>query len=144
MARDLQPLCPALEVEHFSHRAKALLGSEEAHVLHPLVVVALAQVAVPGIAEDHHHELAGSELARRPECAEDGGARRPAAEDPFLAGEAPGGQEGVAVAHVHDLVDHREVEGPDHEVVPDTFDPVGARARQVKVDYIAGCDLSVD
>ena len=70
-----------LELQQLAHRAEALLRAEEAHVAHPLVVVALAEIAVAGVGDDHEDDLARAETARDVERAVHRGAGGAAGED---------------------------------------------------------------
>ena len=131
----LVPACeldPAgLELQQLAHRAEAMLGAEKAHVAHPLVVVALAEIAIAGVGDDHHDGLAGTQATRDVERAVDRGAGGPAREDALAPRELARGEERILVRDFHDLVDDREVEGPHHEVVADPFDPVDAGVADV-------------
>ena len=84
--------------------------------------VALAEIAVAGVGNDHHDDLSGAETARHVERAVDRGAGGTAGEDAFAPREPACGQEGVLVRDLEHFIDDREVESPYHEVVADPFD----------------------
>ena len=94
-----------LELEQLAHRAQALLGTEKAHVAHPLVVVAFAEIAIAGVGDDHDDGLAGAEAARDVERAVDRGAGGAAREDALATRELACGEEGILVRHLENLVD---------------------------------------
>ncbi len=117
----------ALEAQNITHAAGKLLGAEVAHVLHPIVVVTLTEVAIAGVTDDDHDELARAELLGDLERAVHGGAAGSACEDAFLARETARGKEGILVRDLLHLVDDRHVQRADHEIVANALDPVDAR-----------------
>ena len=115
---------PRLELEQLPHRAQTLLGAEIAHVAHPLVVEALAEVAITRIGNDHDDDLAGTQAAGDIKGAVHRGTGGAARKDSLATGQLARGDERVLVRYLDHLVDDREVQGPDHEVMADPLDTV--------------------
>src|SRR5438128_1057255 len=100
---------------------------EETVLAHPFVVVDLAQVVAAGIREDDNHEAAFIELGGDLHGRLHRRAGRAANQDPFLPGNPPGDQEGVAVVDLYDPIDQFEVDRPRDEVFTDPLDLVRLR-----------------
>ena len=106
-------------------------GIEEMVVAHPGVVVDLAEIALAGVRQQHHHQLTRRERARDLERHPHRHARRATDEDRLLARQPAGHAEPVAVPAGDHLVDHREVRGARDEVLAHAFDLVRVRLRDL-------------
>ena len=66
MTQGLIQLCKlyfaALELQDFPDRSQALFATQETHVLHPVIVIILAQVTVTEIRNDYDDDLARPQL----------------------------------------------------------------------------------
>ena len=97
---------------------------------HPVVGKDLRQVAGAGVRQDHHHPQPGAHLgecARVLQRAGDGRTAAAAAEQTFLTHQPARCQEGVAVADLHDVIQHREIHRLGEKVFADAFDLVRVR-----------------
>ena len=115
-----------LRAEDLPHRDGARI--EQVVVPHPLVGVDLAQVALARVGDEDDDDLVGLRAPRRLERRVERRAGRAARQNSLLAGEPSGQVERLVVVHRDDLVDHREIERPRKEVLPDPLDFIGLRS----------------
>ncbi|MNK90146.1 hypothetical protein D3C87_1101880 [compost metagenome] len=91
---------------------------------HPLVVEDLGDVGLAGAGQKDHDDGIGRKGAGHAQGGDHGVAGRAADEEAFLAGEAAGHGEGVAIADALPAVDQAKVDGVGDVVHADAFDLV--------------------
>ena len=100
-----------------------------AHGAHPLGVEHLGEITRAVVVEDHHHRLPGFEPVLQLEKAGDGRPRGVPREDALLPDDLAGVDSGVAVGHLLEMINDREVHVFGKEVLADAF-------RDIRIDLV--------
>ena len=129
--------CLQLESEYLLDRRRGRSALDDPVFPEPVVVVELREVAATPVRDERYDGAFGPVALSHFQHGPYGRAARPAHEEPFFAGEPPGGQEGVAVGDGHVFVHDRGVKGLRPEVFADPLDEVGVRTRR-RVDRPLG------
>ena len=122
-----------------AHAGRLREAGEEPVLAHPVVAVDLREVAAAAVRQEHDDQrLRVVHLARHLERGVGGQPAGAADEDPFLAGDASRGEEGILVGDFHPRVDQRRVEGARPEVLADALHLVGVHGVGLGVDASLG------
>src|SRR6201984_3471872 len=100
-------------------------GIDVSVLLHPAVVINLAEIAGAGVGKKYDDEIAFLAIFRYAQGAGNAAAARAARENPFLLGEAACPDETFFVIHLDNIVDDFQIHGAGEKIFANSFHNVG-------------------
>src|SRR5229473_1972840 len=113
-------------------------GSSRIHIaalVHPQVVINLAEVARAGVRKQRDHEVIRSQILRKAQRAGNAAAARAAGEEALQLRQAARDDETFFVVHLDDIVQDFQIHGCRKEILADAFHNVG-----LGLDGLSGLD----